>query len=306
MHKKYILLTFILIIFLLNINIVLSSVTDASVIFYTKIFVSVFPFIILSNILIYFNYHLFLNKIFKKPLNKLFNISSSSIIFILSILSSMPSNSIYTKNLLDNKLINTTEANKILTFTYFPSISFMIGTVGYKMFNNIKIGIILLLSNYIYNILIGIYLRKDKNNFTLENENSINKTSFFDMLTNTILNAFKTCAIILGNLIIFIIIINILNKYLNINNTLLSILSGLLELTTGSNMLSLLDININLKIALTSLIINFSGLSILFQSKSILNDYNINIKRILIIKLIFSIIISILLYIFLYYSALYS
>ena len=306
MHKKYILLTFILIIFLLNINIVLSSVTDASVIFYTKIFVSVFPFIILSNILIYFNYHLFLNKIFKKPLNKLFNISSSSIIFILSILSSMPSNSIYTKNLLDNKLINITEANKILTFTYFPSISFMIGTVGYKMFNNIKIGILLLLSNYIYNILIGIYLRKDKINFTLENENSINKTSFFDMLTNTILNAFKTCAIILGNLIIFIIIINILNKYLNINNTLLSILSGLLELTTGSNMLSLLDININLKIALASLIINFSGLSILFQSKSILNDYNINIKRILIIKLIFSIIISILLYIFLYYSALYS
>ena len=306
MHKKYILLTFILIIFLLNINIVLSSVTDASVIFYTKIFVSVFPFIILSNILIYFNYHLFLNKIFKKPLNKLFNISSSSIIFILSILSSMPSNSIYTKNLLDNKLININEANKILTFTYFPSISFMIGTVGYKMFNNIKIGIILLLSNYIYNILIGIYLRKDKINFTLENENSINKTSFFDMLTSTILNAFKTCAIILGNLIIFIIIINILNKYLNINNTLLSILSGLLELTTGSNMLSLLDININLKIALTSLIINFSGLSILFQSKSILNDYNINIKRILIIKLIFSIIISILLYIFLYYSALYS
>lgn len=306
MHKKYILLTFILIIFLLNINIVLSSVTDASVIFYTKIFVSVFPFIILSNILIYFNYHLFLNKIFKKPLNKLFNISSSSIIFILSILSSMPSNSVYTKNLLDNKLININEANKILTFTYFPSISFMIGTIGYKMFNNIKIGIILLLSNYIYNILIGIYLRKDKINFTLENENSINKTSFFDMLTNTILNAFKTCAIILGNLIIFIIIINILNKYLNINNTLLSILSGLLELTTGSNMLSLLDININLKIALTSLIINFSGLSILFQSKSILNDYNINIKRILIIKLIFSIIISILLYIFLYYSALYS
>lgn len=306
MHKKYILLTFILIIFLLNINIVLTSVTDASVIFYTKIFVSVFPFIILSNILIYFNYHLFLNKIFKKPLNKLFNISSSSIIFILSILSSMPSNSIYTKNLLDNKLININEANKILTFTYFPSISFMIGTVGYKMFNNIKIGIIILLSNYIYNILIGIYLRKDKINFTLENKNSINKTSFFDMLTNTILNAFKTCAIILGNLIIFIIIINILNKYLNINDTLLSILSGLLELTTGSNMLSLLDININLKITLTSLIINFSGLSILFQSKSILNDYNINIKRILIIKLIFSIIISILLYIFLYYSALYS
>lgn len=306
MHKKYIILTFILIIFLLNINIVLTSVTDASVIFYTKIFVSVFPFIILSNILIYFNYHLFLNKIFKKPLNKLFNISSSSIIFILSILSSMPSNSIYTKNLLDNKIISINEANKILTFTYFPSISFMIGTIGYKMFNNIKIGIILLLSNYIYNILIGIYLRKDKINFTLENENSINKTSFFDMLTNTILNAFKTCAIILGNLIIFIIIINILNKYLNINDTLLSILSGLLELTTGSNMLSLLDININLKIALTSLIINFSGLSILFQSKSILNDYNINIKRILIIKLIFSIIISILLYIFLYYSALYS
>lgn len=58
-NRKYILLTAVLIIFIINIDIVIKSVLDSSILFFTKVFVSIFPFIILSDILIFYDYHIF-------------------------------------------------------------------------------------------------------------------------------------------------------------------------------------------------------------------------------------------------------
>jgi len=297
--KKYLFLTFILILFVLNLDIIIKSVLDSSYLFFNYIFVTTFPFIILSEILIYFNYHIFLSNSIGKFLSKIFNIDkNSTIVLILSVLTSEPSNSIYLKNLLDKKIINENEANKVLAFTYFPSIAFIIGTIGISLYNSTYIGILLLISNYLCNILIGLYLRK--NNFKNETHIEIqNNENFFDMLKKSILKSFNTCLIILGNIIIFSIIINLFKSYIVLNPIITSIVSGILELTTGVNSISLLDINQNLKIAFTSFVLNMSGLSIIMQSKSILSEYKINIKKILILKLVFSIFISIILYIFL-------
>ena len=137
---KYGSLTLILIIFLINIDIVISSTKSASIIFFNKVFISIFPFIILSDILIYFNYHIFLKNTIGKIISKIFNIdSNSTIVFILSILTSQPANAVYIKDLLDNNIIDINEANKILCFTYFPSISFVIATIGLSLYKSYKI-----------------------------------------------------------------------------------------------------------------------------------------------------------------------
>lgn len=287
---KYIVLTLILIVFILNIKVVINSTYDASVLFFKKVFITIFPFIILCDILIYFNYHLFIKRIFGKLINKIFNIdSNTSIIFILSVLTSHPSNAVYIKNLLDNKIIDIKTANRILIYTYFPSIAFVIGVIGISLYNSFKIGLLLWIICFINNILIGLYLRKD--NSYIERSNSETKDiSFFECFKLSILKAINTSFIILGNLIVFTIIINLLVRYIPINPTILSILTGFLELTSGVISISLLNIPFNIKFALTSLILNFSSLSILFQSFSILSDYKINIKKTLTIKLMFSII----------------
>ncbi len=292
--KKQILLSFILLSFLFNINIIIESVFDVTYLFFNKIFVSIFPFIILSKILIYYDYHIFLSNTIGKILSKLFNIDkNATIVFILSILTSMPCNSIYINNLLNEKIIDENTANKLIIYTYFPSIAFVIGSIGVNMYNNIYIGISLLLINYLCNIVMGIFLRKEKNTISIAVPNKV-KEDFFVLLKSSIIDAFNTCLIILGNIIIFSIIINIINTYININPIVNSILSELLELTNGINNIYLLNISLKYKLFLTSFILNFSGLSIIFQSKSILSNYNINIKKILIIKLIFSIIFSLL------------
>lgn len=288
---KPIFLTLTIIIFLFNLDIVINSTLSASYLFITKVFVSIFPFIILSDILFYFNYDLFLKKIFGNIISKLFNVSkSTSIIYVLSILTSHPTNSIYIKEMLDRKEIDESDINKILLTTYFPSIAFVIGTIGIGIYHSIKTGVFLYLTILIKNILIGIFLRGKnlskeiqsikKNNITLQ-----------ETISNSIIKGINISYTILGNIIIFTIIVNLLNNYLNINSTILSLMSGMLEMTSGIFMISNLNINLSQKILLTSFILNFSGLSIIFQTTSILNKYKINIKKILIIKLIFSIIL---------------
>lgn len=288
---KPIFLTLTLIIFLFNLDIVINSTLSASYLFITKVFVSIFPFIILSDILFYFNYDLFLKKIFGNIISKLFNVSkSTSIIYVLSILTSHPTNSVYIKEMLDRKEIDENDINKILLTTYFPSIAFVIGTIGIGIYHSIKTGVFLYLTILIKNILIGIFLRGKnlskeiqsikKNNITLQ-----------ETISNSIIKGINISYTILGNIIIFTIIVNLLNNYLNINSTILSLMSGMLEMTSGIFMISNLNINLSQKILLTSFILNFSGLSIIFQTTSILNKYKINIKKILIIKLIFSIIL---------------
>lgn len=292
---KYIVLTLILIVFILNIKVVINSTYEASVLFFKKIFITIFPFIILCDILIYFNYHLFIKRIFGKLINKIFNIdSNTSIIFILSVLTSHPSNAVYIKNLLDNKLIDIKTANRILIYTYFPSIAFVIGVIGISLYNSFKIGLLLWIICFINNIFIGLYLRKD-NSYIESITNETKNISFFECFKLSIVKAINTSFIILGNLIVFTIIINLLVKYVSINSTILSILTGFLELTSGVISISKLSIPFNIKFALTSLILNFSSLSILFQSFSILSDYKINIKKTLTIKLMFGIIIFLLL-----------
>ena len=293
---KYLVLTLIIIFLVINIDLVLESTKSASLLFFEKVFICTFPFIILSDILIYFDYHIFLKNTIGKLFSKLFNIDpNTSIVIILSLLTSLPANSIYIKNMLDNKLIDMNEANKLLTFTYFPSLSFVFGVIGFSLYNNLKIGLILYLNCLIYNFLIGIYLRKEK--FGSVNTKIENKNSLMNTIKDSIVKAISSCSLILGNLIIFIILINLLNKYITFNEIFTTFVGGLLELTSGVINIYNLDINLAMKLTLTSFILNFSSLSIIFQSISILDGYKINIKKILIIKLIFSIISTLLFFI---------
>lgn len=292
--KKNILISIIIVIFLFNLDIVMNSVKSSAYLFFSKIFISTFPFMILSDILFYFNYHEFIkNSFIGKFISRLFNIdSNTSSIIIFSLFTSMPNNSIYIKKLLDNKLISISGANKLLCFTYFPSISFVIGTIGIFMLNSLKIGLFLYLNCIFNNILIGLYLRKE---YVSSLDNSfVENDSFLNMLKSSIVKSFNNLYIIFGNLIIFSIMINLISSLFKLDIFLLGFVSIILELTNGINNIVLCDIDLLYKLFFISFGLNFSGLSVLFQSFSILSDYNIDIKKILVIKLIFSIINSLI------------
>lgn len=244
---------------------------------------------VLSDILFYYDYHIFIRDSFiGKFISKLFNINSyCSTIFIFSIFTSSPNNSVYIKNMLDNKCINEDDASRLLAFTYFPSFLFVIGTIGILMYKSALIGLFLYLDCLFNNIMIGLFLRKKY--IGAEELKTKKESNLFCAIKSSTSKAINNCYIILGNLIIFSIIINIINDVTGIDVSLI------LELTNGLNSIYNFDVSLSIKLFLTSFCLNFSGISILFQSFSILSDYNLNIKKILIIKLIFSLISSSLL-----------
>ena len=257
---------------------------------------SIFPFIILSDILYYYNYHLFLKDNIGALISKIFNINSkSSSIFLLCLFTSHPGNAIYIKNMLDNDEISLNDASNLLCYTYFPSIAFVIGTIGISLYGSYRFGLYLYLICLINNILIGIFLRNKNDN--IDSDIVINNNSnIFDVISSSIMKGINISFIILGTLIIFTIIINLILRYVSINPYILGIFSGILELTSGVIKISDVSSSINNKFLLTAFILCFSSLSILFQSFTILSKYKINIKKILIVKLIFSIISTFIIY----------
>ncbi len=293
--KNILILIFILfieIIILFNPNILLVSVSEALNLFINKLFISLFPFFVLNEILLEYNLSYYISSLKYNFLSKIFNINKSSIsIIILSLLTGHPSNAKYIKDYLDKGLISESEATKLLIITFFPSPVFVITVVGYLLFNNIEIGIFLLLAVYFINFLLGIII---KNKFDIiKNENillPINNKNFSVILKNALINSFSTLFLILGNIIIFLLLLNLFNEYFNFTPIINTIFSILIEITNGIKKASILNTNLALKISLTLFALMFSGLSIHSQVSSILSDYKIDYKSVFTYRIIISII----------------
>ena len=271
--------------FISNPNIIIDSVNASLDIFINNIFVSLFPFFLLADILINYNYIYYLSKIFK---------FKYSYIILMSMISGLPSNAKYISNLLDNNQISTHDAEILLSITFFPNPMFVIGTVGTIMMNNTKLGIILLINIYLSNLILYIYYynKLERKNITI----NTNQLAFPNLLKESILKNINTLLVILGTIVLFILLSNIIFNYIKLNPLIQSIIASLLEMTSGIKKISILSLNTNLKFTLISTSLMFSGLSIITQALSILSDYKLNIKFILknklfliLINLIFSI-----------------
>ncbi len=280
------------ILLLINPSILITSVKESIELFMNKLFVTLFPFFVLNSILLEYNFQYYISIIGKNILAKILKISNISLsIIILSLLTGHPSNAKYIKDFLDKKIISVEEATKLLIITYLPNPFFVITIIGYILFNDIFIGIIMLLTIYLINFILGLFIRNkiivNELNKKIEIKNNQNLTI---ILKDSFINSFKTLMIILGNIIIFTIIINLFNNYIHINPIIDSILSSIFELTTGINKISSLSTDFSIKFTLCVSALTFCGLSIHSQIMSILSDYNINFKLIFKYRLIATVI----------------
>ena len=128
MKKKLIsILYLILIIFitfdvLKNANMVMEMVKFSYKLWINNIFPSLFPFFILSEILIRFGFVEFISEIFKGIMQKIFHIKGeAAFVFIMSMISGFPSNSKYVK---ESKL--KLNFDKSILFNLFKSSSLLI------------------------------------------------------------------------------------------------------------------------------------------------------------------------------------
>lgn len=298
--KKLIMYLLVIIMFLIlkNSSIVINTVIYSVNLFKASIFPSLFPFFIISELLINYGFIDYLSNIFKSLMLKIFKINPNcSFILFMSMISGFPSNSKYTKDLYLKGEINEMEASKILMYTHFSNPLFIMGAISITFLHDKKAGFIILLIHYLSNFIIGILSRnfiKTPISDKIVKKNTTNNFSY--ILSKAIINSFNTLFLILGTIIIFQIITNLTSEILPLNDYFKAIISGILEMSSGIYNISLLNIPLKNKCTLIGMILSFGGISVHMQIKSILSDTKIKYYPFFIARLIHSAITGLLMF----------
>lgn len=290
----------------------IEGVISGSTLFFYKVFPSLFSFLVVCNIMLAYDgvyiYSKVLGNLLCKPLKLP---KSCNFVLIVSVLCGYPLGAKFACDLFEKKTIDLRTCERLLNIASNASPLFMLGSVGISMLKSSYIGYILLLSNFLSCILMGLLLpgKLEINKKCIIEKNESNKTSNIgNVLKSSIENSIWTCLSIGGFVILFSVINNLLkNNYLfNFFIEKLAFLChfpkdiiegvtlGMIEMTNGCSLIASSSASITLKIILVSFLFTFSGLSIISQVYSFTYKLDISIKKYALRKIIQGCLCSIL------------
>lgn len=262
----------------------ISSTIYGAKIFFTAVFPSLFPFLIICNLLIRYDgitiYSKLLGKMLCRPLRLPIQ---CSLAIIISALCGYPLGAKYCCDIYENKLISRANCQRLLNIASNTSPLFIVGSVATAMLGNTQLGYLILFSNYISCIIMSFLIKPIDFHSSIKGYqiNPIPQTSkrnFGGELKESIENALKTTLSIGGYIVFFAVLIDIIsyNKYFDIllqgmiknrllRDTIKFTILGMIELTKGCQLISTLSISLYFKGMIISFLAAFSGLSIISQ-----------------------------------------
>ena len=289
---------------------ILNTVGFSFGIWKNNIFPSLFPFLVLSELLVNYGFIELVGELFKPLTMKFFKMRGvSAFVFIMSLVSGFPSNSKYVRELYVNDVINENEASKLLTFTHFSNPLFILGTISITFLNNKEVGLLILICHYFGNFIVGFLFRNyyvsDIRDCSCSFKRAIlemhkkrisNDRSFGEILSTALINGINTLLLVFGVVTVFLVITTILDNNLSLSSYYQCILNGILEMTQGLKYVSLLDIPLKIKGTLSVLFISFGGLCVHMQIISILSDTRIKYFPFFVARVIHACLSSLLFY----------
>ena len=261
-------------------NLVFDTVGFSLNIWITSLLPALFPFFIVSDILINYDVIKYFPKVIRNSIKYLFNVSDNGLVIILlSMLSGFPSNARNIKNMYLDKKITKKEGEHLLYFTHFSNPMFILGTIP-LILNSNKISKYILISHYLANIILGICLR----NYNRVNDSNTSnykddKHNFGLVLTTSIRKSLDSVLGILGTLTVFLIISTLLINFFNLDNTSSLLVKSILELTSGLKELGSYNLLDKYLLIISSCILSFGGLSVHMQVVNELVDTDISYKN---------------------------
>lgn len=263
---------------------VIESVAFSISIWKDNLFPTLFPFFVVSNLLMNYGFIDMIGKGFNPVMRRLFHLPGEcGFILAASLFSGFPSGAKYTSDLVTNKRITKQQGERLLTFTHYSNPLFVLGMIGSVLLNNSDLALIILISHITAGILTGIIMNHSYPIPTLETrnthfqKNSSTKT-FGELLKTSIFDSLNTMFLLLGVVTIFLIITTCIHELFHFPDIIQAILSGILEMTQGVKMVSALRIPDVIKASLLVGIISFGGFSVHLQVISIISSSNLKYK----------------------------
>ncbi len=182
---------------------------------------SLFPFIFLSSFMVKSGISALLGKLFSPITKILFYLPGCSApAIILGLTGGYPSGAKYVKSLLDEKLINKEQANRMMCFNVGAGPAFIISAVGEILFKNKQIGIIIFSSEISFALLLGVFLgfcarisKKDFYEYKIQKCSTSSPKSFSCTLNEACNDSVNSTINMCSPVILFYAFIYIINSF---------------------------------------------------------------------------------------------
>ncbi|WP_432806340.1 sporulation integral membrane protein YlbJ [Lederbergia citrisecunda] len=280
------------------------------------VFPSLFPFFVISELLIGFGVVKFMGVLLEPLMRPLFRVPGvGGFAWAMGMATGFPAGAKLSARLRQERQLSRVEAERLVSFTNSSSPLFIFGAVSVGFFLNPRLGILFAFAHYLGNFLVGICMRfygeKEKRVYRerrspwkifshalseLHRTRIMNKQPIGKLLGDAVISSVQTLLMIGG----FIILFSVINKLLyQLNITFLlagfteyilkifhlpqelgvPIIAGIFEITLGSQMASQVnEANLMHQAMITSFILGFSGFSVQAQVASIIALTDIKFK----------------------------
>jgi len=281
-----------------------------SKLFFNSVFPSLFPFLIISNIIIaYGGVKIYANVFGKLLCAPLMLPKECSVALIISFLCGYPLGAKYSFELYENNVIGYKTYERLLNIASNPGPLFVVGAVGTTMLHNTYLGYILLVSCYISCYLVSFFIPNTRDIVVKAKPKLAPKKSknIGVVIKESVDNSISTTLYIGGFIIIFYVLTNIIKNnaifsiVLNKASILLGLplgiiegtMLGLLEMTNGCFLLATSNGNLLITACVTSFLITFGGISVIAQVYSFTYKAKFNLKAYVYYKFVQGILSSI-------------
>lgn len=278
----------------------LEGAENGLLLWFNVILPTLLPFIIISNLVIELKLTRYFAKVFYFIFHTIFRVTKDGCYpIVIGLLTGFPVGAKACGDLVKSNMINKNEGQYLLTFCNNASPIFIISFIAMTSLGVPKMGNVILLIIYASAILTSViyrifyhFVNPWRLDFTVRFPLKAQEVSTdtrpigFQIFDKTILDGFEVVTKVGGYIILFSILSRVVVQLQILPSFLNNMVVGILEITNGIHVLSATSLPLTQKIALISALTAFGGFSSIAQTKSVIDQSGLSIKKYIVFKLV--------------------
>ena len=289
-----------------------AAAKEGLVLCYNVIIPSLFPFFVLSSLVVEFGLARYIGRALEKIMRPLFNVGGAcSVAFSLGLIGGYPVGARTAITLYEKGISTKTETERLLSFCNNSGPAFILGVVGAGIFSSSKIGLLLYLIHIVASVLVGFifrfYKHQEKASSVKSQYAEIESVRLSAAFSETIKSSFMSVISICAFVVFFtvfirlLIISGIMARAAGLLATLLKpfgmntqwatrLITGLIEISSGVNTLSGISDALSARVGMAAFMLGWAGFSVHCQVMSFIGRSGLSVKTYLIGKILHGII----------------
>lgn len=287
-----------------------------------NVFPALFPFFVLSELMIGFGVVTFAGVLLEPVMRPLFRVPGiGGFVFMMGLVSGFPAGARMTAQLYKDNKLSKTEAERLSSFTNFSNPLFLFSVAAVQFFHQAALGIVFALAHYIGNIGTGMLMRFYRHDRTVSGGKKLSLSLFVDalksmhrervtryepfgkMLGDAVISSVRTLLAIGGFIALFSMLyqlfdqIGIIGAFGKVLSRLLSlsgfdpilghaVVPGIFELTIGIHEIGAAPAPMEERVIFVCALLGFCGFSIQAQAVSIISQAGLSTKPFIVGRLI--------------------